>query len=167
MKEQETKIIETIKNLAKKLPKFPDGRINYHNAEKAAVLTCFVKFKDKILILKRSDKVWTYKGKWNTVAGYLDDFKPIRQKALEELNEETGIQEKDILKIEICEPFEFIDEKIKRTWLVHPLLAELKQKPEIKLDFEHTEFKWISPEEIKDFDIVPDMAKGLKRVLKS
>ena len=98
--------------------------------------------------MKRSDKVWTYKGKWNSVAGYLDDLKPLSKKALQEISEEIGVQEENILKIKIGDPFEFADENIKKTWIVHPLIAELKNKPEIKLDFEHTEYKWIQPEEL-------------------
>ena len=163
MDEQEIKVAETLKRLAEKLPRFEDGRINYHDANEAAVLTCLVKFKDKILILKRSDKVWTYKGKWNSVAGYMDEFKPLRQKALEELNEELGISKEQISNLKLGKPFEFFDEKIKKKWIVHPVLSELKQKPEIKLDFEHTDFKWISPEEIKNYDVVPNLLQSMRQ----
>ena len=77
---REQKIIETLRELAKKLPKFPDGRIDYSNSDTALVITVFIKNKDKILLLKRSSKVSTYQGKWNTVAGYIDEPKPIREK---------------------------------------------------------------------------------------
>ncbi len=49
-----------LQEFSEKLPKFPDGRIDYSGSDKAPVLTCFVKFGDKILLLKRSDKVRTY-----------------------------------------------------------------------------------------------------------
>lgn len=67
-------------NFAKILPHFPDGRIDYSHASKAPVVIIFVKHKGKILLLKRSSKVRAYKGKWQVVAGYLDEVKPLREK---------------------------------------------------------------------------------------
>ena len=93
----DSKLKKTLKQF-ESLPRFPDGRINYKDSKKAAVLTCFVKFKDKILLLKRSDYVWTYKGKWNTVAGYIDEDKPLKEKVLEELREEIDVEEDNIKK---------------------------------------------------------------------
>ncbi|MBI2522997.1 NUDIX domain-containing protein [Candidatus Woesearchaeota archaeon] len=162
----EYKALEKLKRFSKTMPHFEDGRIDYHNAKKAFVIICFTKFNDEILLLKRSDKVWTYKNKWNVVAGYLDEIKPIKQKALEELNEETRITKDKVSSIQIAEPFEFHDEKIKTTFVVHPILIELKERPEIKLDFEHTKAKWVKKEDLSEYDVVPNMLEGAKRVLK-
>ncbi len=38
MDEQEMKILEIIKEFAKKLPHFPDGRIDYSNSDKTLLL---------------------------------------------------------------------------------------------------------------------------------
>jgi len=146
------------------LPRFPDGRIDYSNSDKAPVLTCFVRFEDKILLLKRSERVQTYQGKWHTVAGYIDEPKPIRQKALEELEEELDIHSKDVSGFTAGEPYEFFDEGAMKSWIVHPVLVELKKKPEVRLDWEHTEFKWISPDEVEGYDTVPKLDESLKRV---
>lgn len=161
----EQKILQTIEEFAEKLPKFSDGRIDYSDSNIAPVITIFVKFKEKILLLKRSDKVRAYQNKWNTVAGYLDEVKPIRDKVLEEIKEELGFDENQISSIHFGEPYKFTDKKINKTWIIHPALAELKVKPEIKLDWEHTEFRWIKPEDLKNFDIVPKLEESLKRVL--
>jgi hypothetical protein len=40
-------------------------------------------------------------------------------------------------------------------WIVHPFLFHIKEKNIIKLDWEHTEFRWIKPSEIKDYKTVP------------
>lgn len=159
-------IIKIIEELSKKLPKFSDGRINYSNSKKAPVITVVVKYKDKILLLKRSDNVSTYKGKWQVVAGYLDEIKPLKEKVLEELREEIKVEENIIDKIKIGDYFEFEDLDIGKTWIVNPVLVELKEKPEIKLDREHTDFKWIKPEETKNYDIVPNLDESLRRILK-
>ena len=162
MSEKEEKILNTIKEFAKKLPRFPDSRIDYSNSDTAPVIRIFLKYKDEFLLLKRSEKVRTYQGKWNAVAGYLDEVKPIRKKVLEEIKEELGVTEDDILSIRIGETFEFTDNIIKKTWIVHPILAKLKNKPDIKLDWEHTEHKWIKLEELGSFDTVPHLSRGLE-----
>src|SRR5687767_3775690 len=116
--EDEKEIDRRVKQIAEKLPRLADGRIDYSHAETALVVTCFVKFQEKILLLKRSDKVRTYQGQWNTVAGYIDEPKPLREKVREELREELGISDEDVLHIKLGEPFEFHDAEIKKTWRV-------------------------------------------------
>ena len=159
----ERKVLERIAEMGKGLPRFPDGRINYSKAAAAPVVTIFVRYKGEILLLKRGDKVATYRGKWNTVAGYLDELKPVREKVLEELHEEVGISESQILTLRFGRPFRTTDRSIGKTWFIHPVLIELKEKPRIKLDWEHTEFRWIKPEEVQAFDTVPNLAKGFER----
>lgn len=155
------KVPEAIADFARKLPRFPDGRINYHGSDSAPVITVFVKYDDKILLMKRSDKVYTYRGKWNTVAGYLDEPRPLKYKILEELREEIGAGEDRIVSMKACGVYEFRDRG--NTWIVHPVLVELADS-RIKLDWEHTEYRWIRPEEMKDYDTVPHLEDGLKIV---
>ena len=78
----ESKALEKLKELSKAMPHLKDGRIDYPNAKKAFVITCFAKFNDELLLLKRSNKVWTYRGKWNVIAGYLDEIMKIRRERL-------------------------------------------------------------------------------------
>lgn len=159
--------MRVIRELGKLLPKFPDGRIDYSHSITAPVVIVFVKHKDKILLLKRSKKVAAYQGKWSVVAGYLDEPKPLKQKVLEELNEEVGIKEDEVAGIKWGQSYKFRDDSINRLWLRFPVLIELKKKPDIVLSWEHTEFKWIKPEQIPDFDTPPffhvswDMVKNL------
>jgi len=157
-------IVRQILKEFSQLPRFPDGRIDYSRSDRAPVVTCFIQFEGKILLLKRSDRVHTYQGKWNTVAGYLDEPKTIRQKAIGELEEELGIQHHNISRITLGLSYEFFDPGANKSWLVHPVLVELKKRPQIKLDWEHTEFKWISPHEIGLYDTVPRLEESLKRV---
>ncbi|NCF75307.1 MAG: NUDIX domain-containing protein [Xanthomonadaceae bacterium] len=153
-----------IKKFSEKLPKFSDGRIDYSNSDKAPVLVCF-KYQNDILLLKRSDKVRTYQGLWNTVAGYLDEPKPVIQKAYEEVSEEISVGKKNILKTKIGDSFKFYDKDIKKIWIIFPVLIELKFKPAIKLDWEHTDYKWIKIREIKKYNVIPHLDKTLAKVL--
>ena len=161
----ESNILNLLIEFSEKLPKFEDGRIDYTNSEEAPVITVFVKYKEEILLLKRSDKVGTYKEKWNTIAGYLDEIKPIKEKVLEELREEIDVHREQIKSIKFREPYPLIDKELNKKWLIHPVLVELKEKPEIKLDWEHTEYKWIYPKELSNYDTIIDFARTLKLAL--
>jgi len=161
----EKSILNLLKKFSNELPKFEDGRINYSDSNEAPVVTIFVKYKNEILLLKRSDKVRTYRGKWNTIAGYLDEVKPLKEKVWEELREEIGVIEKDILNIKYGGSYKLKDKKINKIWIVHPVLVELKNKPEIVLDWEHTEYKWIKPKDLNKYDTVASLGETLNKVL--
>ena len=165
MTTEEDAIIEKIRDVARRLPKFPDGRINYHQADTALVLTVFVQYNNKILLLKRSDKVSTYKGKWNTVTGYLDEPRPLLEKIYVELREELGVTEDIIDSYHIGESFSFTDPTVQKTWIVHPALVTLKRLPKITLDWEHTEYVWIDPKDMTQYDTVPNLSLSLTRGL--
>ncbi|MCD6467174.1 MAG: NUDIX domain-containing protein, partial [Methanomicrobia archaeon] len=59
------------------------------------VVTSFLSFDNKILILKRSEKVSTYKGKWAGISGYIEDETPL-EAAQREIFEELGLKKEDI-----------------------------------------------------------------------
>lgn len=160
MKNSEEKIFETLKKFQKELPHFPDGRIDYSHSSISPVLTVFIAVGEEILLLKRSDKVGAYKGKWNTVAGYLDEVHLIQVKISEELYEELSLPPELILKISLGKPYEYVDTAISKTWLIHPVFVTLKGKPKIKIDWEHTDYVWIKPSELKKYDVVPGLEKS-------
>ncbi len=159
-------IDKIIKDFYGKLPKFDDGRIDYHTSDTAPVITVFIECAGRILLLKRSNKVGNYRKKWSTVTGYLDELKPIKEKALEELSEEIAVSATDIEKLYFGRLQKVEDGKINKTWIIQPALAKLNKKPEIKLDFEHTEYKWIDPNELSKYDIDIELDKTFALVKK-
>ncbi|MBI4017455.1 MAG: NUDIX domain-containing protein, partial [Candidatus Aenigmarchaeota archaeon] len=112
----ERDVIKLIDDMGKRLPHFPDGRINYTTSASAPVVVVFVRYKDKILLLKRGDRVLTYKNKWQTVAGYWDEPVRAREKILEELREEIGIRKRDIASMKIGAVRRDTDAAIGKTW---------------------------------------------------
>lgn len=165
MKEEEKNVPKIIKKFSESLPRFPDGRINYSSSDEAFVLICFVTHEDEILILKRSDEVEFYRGKWNVISGYLDELKPVHKKALEEIQEELEIEKDEISSIKVERPWKFEDSNLQKNWIVFPILAKLKRKPKINLNWENTDFKWIKTHELKKFDTVPHLSENLIRIL--
>jgi 8-oxo-dGTP pyrophosphatase MutT (NUDIX family) len=156
------KIFEKLEEIEKYLPKFKDGRINYTKSKTCLVLTIFIEYNKKILLLKRSDKVGTYRNKWNAITGYIDEKKPLIEKIYEEIEEELGIAKKNILSYKIGKSFEFEDKKINKKWIVYPAKIKLKILPKIKLDWEHIAYKWINPNDLINYDIVPELDLSLK-----
>ncbi|MFI5412286.1 MAG: NUDIX domain-containing protein [Candidatus Micrarchaeales archaeon] len=161
----EIELNEQLESLSKKLPKFPDGRINYSKSNIAPIVVVFVSYKGKILLLKRSKKVAAYYGKWNTVAGYIDEFVHIHEKMLEELHEELGLKKIHISALRLGQSYLMTDKKIKKKWMVYPGIVYLSKKPKIKIDWEHTEYKWIKPKDVKKYDIVKDVDRSLRNAV--
>ena len=167
MRKTEQEVHQLIQDFSKKLPHFSDGRIDYSQSDIAPVLTVFVTYKEKFLLLKRSTNVCTYQKKWNTVAGYLDNpNQTLFKKILEELNEELGITKDHISSYSFGQKYTFTDKTNNKTWIVHPTLVTLSKKPQIILNNEHTEYTWISADEINEFDTVPNLKKSMKRAVR-
>jgi len=156
--------LKLVEGLSKTLPKFPDGRIDYTNSAEAAALNIFVEASGEFLLLKRSEKVGNYGGKWASVAGYMDEVRPIEEKVLEELREEIGVEKELIKNIAIGNVFFKKDLKLEKIWIICPIVVKLKSKPEINLDWEHTEFKWVRKEEILSFDLMPGVELALENL---
>ena len=132
--------------------------------EEKHVVTCFLEHGGKILILRRSSRVGTYRRSWAGVSGYVET-NDIDQ-AFTEISEETELYKKDLKLIKKGKPLEVIDKNLNLKWIVHPFLFHVKAPEKIKTDWEHTEVKWIKPVELKKYETVPGLAKALARVIK-
>ena len=121
----------------------------------------------KILILKRSNKVSTYKGSWSGIAGYVEENETPLETALKEIREEVGITEDNVELIKQIDPIEFTDiyEGKKYDWRVFPFLFNTLKKSKIKIDWEHTDYKWIAPSDIKNYDTVPHIKRVVLKLL--
>ena len=152
-------------DLTRGLPRFNDGRINFTGVRKAPVLNVVVFYEGKILIVKRSRKVGSYKGLWNGISGFIDEPKTIDDFAKQELAEELSLDTKLISKIKVCTPYEVNDLAIDRIWFVYPVLVTLNQKPNIVLDWEHTDYAWIEPVQLEDYKCVKDFDISVTKAL--
>ena len=121
------------------------------------VVTCILENNDFILILKRSNKVSTYKGLWGGVAGFIEENEEDYVTAIKEIKEEVGLNKEDVVFIKKADFIKFSDcyQDVTYDWVVHPFLFKVKNRNSIKIDWEHTEFKWIDPKEIRNYSTVP------------
>ncbi len=140
------------------------GQTDYTNLRRAPVINCVVKYKDKILLVKRSPDIHFYPNYWNGISGFLDEAKPIEGKVTEELREELGLNEEHIISIRQGKLFEQEAAEYIKTWIVHPILVEI-DTDKIALDWEAQRFVWIAPEEAKKYRLLPGFDTVLKAVL--
>jgi translation initiation factor 2B subunit (eIF-2B alpha/beta/delta family) len=125
------------------------------------VVTCFLHRKGHILLLRRSDRVGTYRGMWAGVSGYVERV-PLEQ-AYVEIAEETGLSERAVRLEGIGPPTLVDDEEQARRWIVYPFVFTLRAGREVTTNWETTESRWIAPEAVGEQDTVP----GLETVLRA
>ncbi len=126
------------------------------------VVTCFLESDGEILILRRSELVGSYQGRWAGVSGHID--KTADEQALTEIAEETSLHKEDLQLIKKGKPLYTKDDKLNVKWVVHPYLFHIKERDKIKIDWEHKEAKWIDPKEIGNYQTVPKLKETLARV---
>lgn len=128
-----------------------------YDVEDKRVVTCFLEHDGKIALFRRSNTVETYRGKWAGISGYIEEDSTGLSQALDEIKEETGLRAMDIFLLGRGAPVRFIDKKLKIRWEVHPFVFRIKDSSLIRLNEEHTEMKWINPEEMRKMDTVPKL----------
>ncbi len=138
------------------------GQIDFTNTPRAPVVNCVVRYGDRFLVVKRSAELSTYPGLWNGVSGFLDDGKTPVEKAREEVWEELGLAEEDIVEVRECRTLEIEDAAIQKTWIVHPMLVRVRTD-RVRLDWEASEHRWIRPEELESLVCTP----GLDRIFRA
>lgn len=125
------------------------------------VVTCFLECKGRILILRRSQLVGSFRGKWAGVSGYIETTAD--EQALVEIEEETGLCRGDVELVKRGSPLYFEDEGVR--WMVYPFLFRIKERDKVRIDWEHSDKCWIAPDEIDDYPTVPMLKEALSRVL--
>jgi len=128
------------------------------------VVTCFLECGNKILILRRSERVGSYQGRWAGVSGYIEAETTADEQALTEIKEETSLCREDIRLIKKGKTLTIEDDKLGVRWVVHPYLFHIEDRRKIKIDWEHKEKKWIVPSDIGKYQTVPMLKETLALV---
>lgn len=129
------------------------------------IVTSFIKDDDKLLILKRSNKVKSMKGLWGGISGMIEGNEEPLERAKIEIFEEVNITEDEMVLIKSIKEMQVSSPQYKNhEWLIFPFLFESK-KPKINLNWENSEFKWIKINELKNYDTVPSLDKVLFNLL--
>ncbi len=111
----------------------------------------------KLLLVKRADDDDWMPGKWALPGGGIENGEAPEETLTREIFEEVHL---GIENVRHC-----LDIKESNgTWCAY-LMAVTQQPEAIQLNPEHSEFKWVSKEEVKDFDGVPDLDDCIQSVI--
>jgi 8-oxo-dGTP diphosphatase len=125
------------------------------------VVTCFLECDGRILILRRSQLVGSFRGRWAGVSGYIETTAD--EQALVEIEEETGLCPGDVELVRKGRPLRVEGEGFR--WVVYPYLFRTKERDKVRIDWEHSDKRWITPDEIGNYPTVPMLKEVLFRVL--
>ncbi|GBF24299.1 nucleoside triphosphatase NudI [archaeon MnTg01] len=129
------------------------------------IVTCFLKSGDKILILKRSDKVKSMKSLWAGISGIIENNESPLERTKIEIFEELGIEASQIKLIKESTKMRIISPQYENhEWEVYPFLFSV-ENPKIKLNWENSEYKWVKVEEISNYETVPSLDKVLSNLV--
>lgn len=109
----------------------------------------------RVLLLRRSMLHRTNPGQWCFVTGYVEAGEDPAAAAVREVREELG------LEVEVERSGEIVVVETKRGTLhVYPFLFQVDVEA-VSLDWEHTDYAWIEPQAVRDYDHVPQLDEDL------
>jgi len=126
-------------------------------------VTCMLTWNGLLLLLKRSNKVNINPGLWCGVAGRIEDSLSPEETAYKEIQEELGLQRKSIELLGSATPI-LVEINVANEALVYPFLFRT-ENPNIKLDWEHTDYRWVKPEMVGEFETVPKLKEVIEALL--
>lgn len=132
------------------------------------VVTCFLLRRrprgEEVLLLRRSEQVSTYRGRWAGVSGSLEPGEEPLARAYREIEEETGLGPSDLRLLRAGEPLAVEAPELDIRWMVHPFLFQVAGDAAPRLDWEHVEVCWVLPGAVPTFETVPMLTEALGRV---
>jgi len=136
------------------------GAVEVPDVVESPVVTAFLRNRGRVLVVKRSERVGTFRGMWSGISGYLEGRESPVRRARQELREETGI----------TGAYLRARGPVIRTrgdaviFAIHPFLFDVSAR-RVRLDWENVEARWVAPKEIAKLPTVPRLADALASVL--
>ena len=133
------------------------------------VVTCFLERHDeqnpRILIVRRSERVGSYHGRWAGISGFVEPHVTPDEQAFTEISEETALLTEQVRMLRRGAVVEYSDEELGRHFYIHPYLFVVLTPERIKIDWEATEMRWIHPSELLQFETVPRLTDAFAAAL--
>ncbi len=124
------------------------------------VVTCFLRHRGEVLLLRRSADVGSYAGQWGAIAGHAEGNPDTA--AWAEIEEESGLHDAATL-VRRGEPFDVHDADLETRWVVHPYLFDCARR-DASVNWETAEAAWVCPTAILRRDTVPQLWTSYARV---
>ena len=136
------------------------GSLELPDVKAKRVVTAILRNRGHILIVRRSQKVGTFQGRWSAISGHIEGREDPKHRAIVEVREETGLR--GIVFRSAGEPVLARDGAT--MYVVHPFLFDAPSR-RVRLDWENVEHRWILPEELDRFETVPRLMDVVAAVL--
>ena len=136
------------------------GSLELPDVKAKRVVTAILRNRGRILIVRRSQKVGTFQGRWSAISGHIEGREDPKHRAIVEVREETGLR--GIVFRSAGEPVLARDGAT--MYVVHPFLFDAPSR-RVRLDWENVEHRWIRPEELHRFETVPRLMDVVAAVL--
>lgn len=123
------------------------------------IVTAFVRDvrTDKVLLLKRSNRVRTMRGKWSGVSGIIEGNEKPLNRAKTEIFEEAGIAKSKIRLIRSADGIRIKSPQYRNhEWVVSAFLFEADSPP-VRLNWENSDYRWVKIAEMGRYETVPDL----------
>lgn len=132
------------------------------------VVSCFVMRDEtdgeRVLVVRRSERVRTYRGAWAAVSGYLEPGVSALEQAYTELREEASLDAGDVALLKEGAELPVVDAAEGLSWIVHPFLFRLLAPDKLATDWEAVEHRWVAPADLRSLQTVPMLAEAFAAV---
>ncbi len=136
------------------------GVVDVPEVTERPVVTAFLRNRGRVLVVRRGEKVGTFRGAWSGVSGYIEGEERPLDRVRQEIREETSMAGARLRA----------EGPVVRTrheatvYAVHPFLFEAPTRA-VRLDRENVEARWVRPQDIAGLSTVPRLADVLGAVL--
>ena len=137
------------------------GTVELAGVRGRSVVSVVLRNRGRILLVRRSAAVGTFRGQWSAISGYMEGREDPKSRAIREVREETGLR--GIRFRANAAPILARDGAT--MFVVHPLLFDAPSR-RVRLDWENVEYRWIRPEEISRYETVPRLPEVVAAVLR-
>lgn len=115
----------------------------------------------QVLLLRRSGFL---KGEWCQVAGNIEKGEKAWQAVLREMREETNLVPQKLFSADQCEQFYEVNRD--SIWIAPIFVAFILNDQKVKINREHTEFRWVSFDEAISMVPFPGQKRMLEHIQK-
>jgi len=136
------------------------GAIEMPLVRERPVVSSFLEREGRILVVRRSEEVGSFQGKWSGISGFLEGSENPEDRALREIEEETGLTEVALL----ARGSAVLSRGGDTVYRIHPFRFHAP-RGDVRLDWENVEYRWVDPAEIPGLDGVPKLVAVYRATL--
>jgi len=136
------------------------GNVSIENVTKKKITTVYLMRGDRLLLMKRSDRVSTYPSQYGGISGYMEANENPEQTGKREILEETGISDAET----VAEGKAIYVRNNNVIFEIYPVLMVTSME-RVELNWENSGYEWIKYDSVDKYETVPKFAKTFQTFL--